>query len=57
MQACSTVGKAVRNLKNCVLCRNNTRRDLRTEGAAFMVIIAALTKVGRWEMVRNEVSY
>jgi hypothetical protein len=57
MQASPTVGKAVRNLKNSILCRSNTRRDRRTEDAAFIVIMAALTKVGRREMVRSEVSY
>lgn len=57
MQAFSTVGKAVRNFKNSFLCRKNTRRDLRTQCAAFIVIIAALTKVGKREMVRSEVSY
>jgi len=57
MQASPTVRKAVRNLKNSVLCRNNPRSDLRTQGAAFIVIMDALTKVGRREMVRSEVSY
>jgi len=57
MQASSTVEKVVRNLKISVLCRNNTRRDRITQGAAFIVIITALTKVGRREMVRSEVSY
>jgi len=57
MQASPTVGKAVRNLKNSVLYRNNTRRNLRTEDAAFILIMAALTKVGRREMVLSEVSY
>jgi len=35
----------------------NIKRDLRTQGAAFIVIIAALTKAGKREMVRSEVSY